>query len=76
MVPRLTRVVPAAVKRIDAKTIPTVDVYGTNLIVSSAGGTDELDPTVLVGTLKAPVSKVTRTGGGDRLEVTLPPSGR
>jgi hypothetical protein len=31
---------------------------------------------VLVGTLKAPVSKVTRTGGGDRLEVTLPPSGR
>lgn len=74
MVPRLTSVVPPAVKRIDATTIPTVDVYGNNLIVSSAGGSDELDPTVIVGTLKATVSKVTRTGGADRLEVTLPPT--
>ena len=74
MTPRLTNVVSATVTRIDANTIPTVDVYGANLIVSSAGGTDELDPTVTVGALKATVSKVTRTGGGDRLEVTLPPA--
>jgi hypothetical protein len=61
MTPRLTSVVPPEVTRIDANTIPSVDVYGANLIVSSAGGTDELDPTVTVGALKATVSKVSRS---------------
>ena len=72
LTPRITSVVPADVTRIDTDTIPSVDIYGANLIVPSAAGSEELDPTVVVGSLKATVSKVTRTAGSDCLEVTLP----
>ena len=47
-------------------------MFGSNLIVPAAAGSEDLDPTVTAGSWKATVSNVTRTAGGDRLDVTLP----
>jgi hypothetical protein len=69
--PTLTSVRPADAVRDANGAIAAVTVWGTNLIVPTADGTSDLQPTVAAGGFPATVAAVQRTAGGDQLVVTF-----